>query len=1302
MSANYYSQTPNFVSASSEDVDPRTRLFSFQHSLGQLIGNNSMGPELTFGISYSATSATDYFNLGIGIALALTILDTVNGQLTLDSGESYKVDTTVNPPIIQQNKMRTFELIQVSNPDGSSIYRLTEHDGTVTDLTEYDAGIYVPTRMYTALGYSLIIDWEFTSWGWGIDNIKDDSGITLLKFDHNAGPTLIFYPGSEEEYSIYIGKSNGYLASISHSALPEGRWQYFYDDVGIGNGLLTLVQTKAITGLTKTVTYNNGTTNGLMLFPTESGEGALPAVTELIVDPGFNQPQMITTYTPDTPQGFLNYLGYDAPQGGQWDVSTDYVLTLAGQNYNYSTTLTRMDSDGQEISTTYTYNNYHLLSKMEVLQGDTYYSAETYYYADAWQEDNPNTTYDELPAQYQYPLRQTLSWQDSSGSRTELTQYQYDDFGNLTQQIDPDGTQTEFEFYSADGEADSADGYTGCPADPHGFVGLMKSKTVTPAPSDYDDIPVRVTYYRYGSLAALSDRPMTTAMIKVKESLVKLTDGSKQPLTIVDTKYYTDSASQDYYGHVHIKDTKIFHVDATNYSTSQTHTYTLQDNILQSDISIKTYDDFEINSSMKRSCYSGHLVSLTDFLGTIHNYYYDSTGRFSRMVKNEGDNDYQMTSYVDYTMSSDDNNPFLSTTLTDYNGSITRISHDALGRVITIEKNATEQINEEFFTVLTRNYDSLGRILYEAISDSYVDDSGSVQACTINVKKQYDDWGKSCAHNLFYVDDDNSESIYQTLVLQYMHVDNEINRYVNAGNDDVALNSKVIINNMALPGTVIQYDADGNEYSNTHSYYDGLKRLRQYVDEMGNATIYEYDDFDRVYQTTYADGTIVNKEYAPHFTLEIPQKITVIDKDGISYEVGKREIDGLGRVRNLTVGGRHDVYTYIDSDPEPNTFTDSLNRVFNYTYDPRLQYAPTNVTASYNGQNTEQTYTYFKNRGLLDTVTETGQQVNSYTWFKSGQVNTETVSNTLGSKTPTYTWSVMGKSVSYTDITGTVQWLNYNMSGENVAKPHTFTDPAVTLSFDYDDFGRLDTQTAEMVNGSATLETKITYDDYGREHVRTITPDSGEAIVITTQYFKNNQVSNVKIEQGTVTLSDNQYYYDLRNRLQKHDCSGSRLPKDGYGQEFTSQVFEYDCLNNIRTCTTVSSTGTTNIATFIYGNNSDPTQLTSIEHQGNAAYPPVINLAYYDDGRLQYDEAGRLLTYDASGRLLSIETNDSAKSGYSYDGLNNLVFQSVNSQEQYLYYRGSQLINQVRQSDQQQDRIITGLSGTAAVSHEQL
>jgi len=1314
MSANYYTQTPNFVSASSEDVDPRTRLFSFQHSLGQLIGNNAMGPEFTFSISYSATTDVDYFDLGIGITLSLTIFDVSNAQLSLASGESYKVNMSMNSPIIEQNKMRTFDFIQTTISDGSPGYRVTEHDGSVTDLSEFNEGQFVPIKMYTPLGYSLNFDWVSTSRGWVLGSISDDSDTTLLTFDHDYG-TLTFYPGSTEEYTLTLTKENGYLTNISHSGLPEGDWQYNYTDIGMGNGLLTLFETQSITGLLKTVTYNNGLTDGLMLFPTESGQGALPAVTELVISPGFGQPDMVTTYTPDSTQGFPNYLGYDAPQGGSWDALTDYSLTLIGQEYSYTTTLTQKDSDGQEIVTTYTYNNFHLLSKVEVAQGDTYYSAETKYYADAWQEDNPNTTFDELPAQYQYPLTQTLTWRDSSGSRNELTQYQYDDFGNLTQQIDPDGTQTDYVFYSADGEADSADGYTGCPADPNGFANLVKSKKVTPAPSDYDDVPIRANYYRYGSLAALDDRPMTTSIVKVKESLVKLTDSGKQPLTALDTEYYSDDKTSFKYGHVSLKNTTNYYTDdkgTTPYMLSQAHDYNLTtaygdpdgDKVIESNMTITTFDGLTQNGTMTRSYYSGKITSLNDLLGTPHEYYYDSAGRFDKMITHKGNTEYERSVSVAYNMvlDSSGNASALNTIFINHNDNAeTRLNYDSSGRVISIEKSASEQINEDFSTVLTREYDLLGRIYYEKITDSYLNNNGDLQKAAINIRTLFNDWGYPCGHEFYSDSNDPDNSVYLSRILKFSPVEMKYYKELQSAKG-VSERRVVQLNNLSLPETITFYDANDNEYASKHIYYDGLRRCRQEIDQMGHPVSYEYDDFDHTKTATYADGTAISTTYAPQFSMAIAITKAATDKDGNSYNVGSREIDGLGRVKNSTVGGRTEIYTYKTNANDPSTVTDNANRVFTYTYDPLLENALTNISATFEDQTIDQSYAYFKQRGLIDTVKETGQQTNSYTWYSTGQAETETFINDIGSKKPSYYWSVMNKPVRYTDISDNQLWVDYYLSDSQVAKPEKISDPVVTTTLHYDDFGRLWTQTAEAVNGSGKLETKITYDDYGREQVRTLTPDSGDVIIITTHYYENNQVCGVKIEKGGTVLCDNSYYYDPRNRLHRHDCSGSSLPKDGYGQEFTSQVFEYDCLNNIIKCTTTDSYGTQDVATFNYKNEKDPTQLTSIEHQGNPAYPSIINLSYYDDGRLQYDEAGRLLAYDALGRLFSIETTEGAQSNYRYDGFNTLVFQSINDETRYLYYRGSLLVNQINQTQQQQDRYISGLSGYSAVSEETL
>lgn len=136
------------------------------------------------------------------------------------------------------------------------------------------------------------------------------------------------------------------------------------------------------------------------------------------------------------------------------------------------------------------------------------YTVETTWYADT------TKTFDEQPACFQCPTLQTETWSSPSGTHSRYTGYEYDDNGNLTQQVSLAGSQgqvtsnstlTEYKFYSPAGEDDSKDKTTGCPPDPYGFVSRPKMTKVTPPKiNGYNDVPVRTTRYRYVSMDTLS------------------------------------------------------------------------------------------------------------------------------------------------------------------------------------------------------------------------------------------------------------------------------------------------------------------------------------------------------------------------------------------------------------------------------------------------------------------------------------------------------------------------------------------------------------------------------------------------------------------------------------------------------------------------------------------------------------------------------------------------------------------------------------------------------------------------------
>ncbi|ECC3877628.1 hypothetical protein AHZ37_003385 [Salmonella enterica subsp. indica] len=129
MSLNYYTQTPNFISASADDIDPRTRLFSFNHSLTTLVGNYDMGPSLDLTLTYSPTTTDNIWGMGTGMMFTLTWYDKNARTLYLNSGETYRIDESTDGSgtvyfNMLQCKIKTFNVEKIDNGTGEIWYRV--------------------------------------------------------------------------------------------------------------------------------------------------------------------------------------------------------------------------------------------------------------------------------------------------------------------------------------------------------------------------------------------------------------------------------------------------------------------------------------------------------------------------------------------------------------------------------------------------------------------------------------------------------------------------------------------------------------------------------------------------------------------------------------------------------------------------------------------------------------------------------------------------------------------------------------------------------------------------------------------------------------------------------------------------------------------------------------------------------------------------------------------------------------------------------------------------------------------------
>ncbi|WIE48611.1 RHS repeat protein [Pseudomonas sp. GM17] len=1295
MNSSYYTQTPNFISATSNDVDPRTRLFGFQQSLGKVTGNNGMGPELDLMMTYSPTSSTDDFLLGIGVVFSFTTYDKNSSTLSLDTGEVFKVlentgtaDTYFE---IKQQKIKTF----VAQKLDAKNYRVISRNGNVTDLRDIGGGSCRPIKIYSPLGNILTLDWGYDNFGRSYLARITDSTDTLYSavYDNKYKYlTITFWPETSESYSLVCYTGNGYLTQITSTALPtNASWRYFYKEVGV-SGLYTLFKTQTPTGLTKEAIYNNGLTDCIMAFPDEANLPPLPAVTSLTVNPGQGQSPIVTTYAP-TKGYFPNYLGYGGKLGASWSPDSDNLYGVLDADYQYQTTVTQLAVDGgSDLVTKYTYDSYHLLLSTEANQGSTRHVTEMSYYAQGY------ASFDEQPAQFQYPFKQVETWTDTSlpaggDSRSETTLFEYDVDGNLIKQTSPDQAVTTWEYYAAAGEINNADESTGCPADPNGFVRWIKAQTTyPPLLSGYYDVPTRAVRYRYTSATTINDSPLGFAVLPAQETFMQLASASTLEKTLHRQllSYQTDTTSPDY-GKVKKVLLSMPSTAGDDYVQTIDIGYLLQNDTLIQSTTLTTHDNLCLSSSRSNSRFTDQLRSHTDELGNKKDFTYDDLGRLSSWTHNAG-TDYEVSYKQTYSLNvgSDGIASAIYTIHTDEKGNAWEEHVDGMGRPITRKSNDVDNgIVECQFTISTVNYDGWGRP-YEQVATDYLDTSDASRTVAISTSALFDDWGQQYLAQ--YTSGQSACQLFDPVNHQSV-----TNLQVISGNLTLG-SQRTDFNVQGLPIAVSNLDSTQAQYSQSFSEFDGLQRLRKQTDELGNITLYSYDEFDRLMTQTLPDQSTVTRTYAPFSTSELPITITVTDPlTQKTVTMGQQTFDGLGRLTGSSCGGRTLASVYSGVNQVPTTTTDAAGQTLTYSYIPQLGNALSTVA----GGALAQSFSYEKATGRLLSASESGSQSESRTWSASGQLNDQQFTPISGlAREVGYAWSLQGLPLSYCDIRGNTQTITYDAYG----RPQTLVDPQVTVALTYDDAGRLSTQIVTANSAGDTLKTVLSWDDFSREVQRDIVPSTGETLTIKQAYRKNHQLECRTVLQGSTSTSlrHELFSYDNRNRLTQYTCSGSVPPVDAYGKPIAEQKFTLDVYSNIKTCVTTLADGSIDTASYEFTNADDPTQLTAVTHTLTSHYPLRIDLKYDANGRMTVDETGRVLTYDVAGRLSSISGED-GMSQYGYDGFDQLVMQSLNGNEtRQLYYQGSHLVNEVHLEQNQHSRFIPGATGHAAVSDEPL
>ncbi|XXX72193.1 RHS repeat-associated core domain-containing protein [Sorangium sp. So ce134] len=1218
--ADFYSQAFNFPGAIQGGVDPRTGLYVVNMPVARLVGNANLGPSLDLTLRYDPLGGAAP-GIGYGFTLGLSQYDAGNKLLTLSTGDRYKVNETSTSVTLQQNRLDTVRFEKITSGTYAGYYKITHKSGHVELLRNDAFSIKVPAQIFGPTGRRLDLAWEQSGTTRRLIQVKDETTVLFKASYADASSTLTIWPDQSESYALRLVFQNGYLSQVENtSQTPSLAWALTYDTIG-GARLLTKLQSP--TGLIEQVIYQPGAT----AFPPGAGLPALPRVTSYTQYPQGNQPAIARTYH----YSVTNFLGASA-SGGRWDPNRDYLYDIL-TSYSYWSREISVCS-GRTMTIERTYDNFHLQTKEVVSQGSYARTTETSYYA------RIGAAVEQQQPQFQLPRSSTVTFSKNGGesSRSEVTETEFDTAGNMTRQVTPDGTETVWVYYPASGEAG------GCPADPNGFIRFPKTQTVTPPTVGGYDAPTEVTVYAYGSLPAVAGTPVTTAVVKLQEELSR----SGQLLHRTDYAYVADAGSPELGRMTRL--TQTLYVPGgtpSSYASQTDFTFTRQGGELAQAATTTTHDGLSTTRRRSQSSFSGRLLSETDPWGIETRYTYDSLGRILSRTSNPGTAFETVQSYAYDLLSGSLNTS--STTVTDVRGNQTRRWVDALGREVRRERLDADGTLQGWLTIAARSYDAWGRLATATQTDVLRPDTGTTGTTVSGTKTfGYDDWGGNDLTTL--PDGHQKRTAYDPVILQS-----------DTGIVDPSQGRQVTVYNLLhLPVTVTHVDHTGTAQGQIRYAYDGLGRLRSLTDELGHVTSYDYDAWDRIATVTLPDGTVVQKTYAPDSNGALLTGIAVADRS-----LGTQRFDGLGRKLAAEVAGEAHGFTYDGDLPVPRLGTLPGGGQATFAYQRELGFAPTQVSAD----GLVQTFQYDPAGGLLTCAAQGGGAVRTITYYPSGLLSSETFKATADANTSrkaSYFQSLRGRLQTYTDVAGATQRFTYDCEG----RASGMTDPDMSMTMAYDQLGRLSSWTVTDLRSDATVTTTLGYDDFGREIRRELSGST--ALTITQAYRANGQISRRTTMEGAVTLRDETYGYDERNRLTSYTCNGSGRPVDASGRPVAAMDFTYDALGNITKCVTTLDDGS-DTAIFLH-DAADPTRLTAVIHS-HPGYPQRIDLAYDAAGRMTRDEAGRTLDYDPFGRLASV-TGGGADAAYSYDATDRMIAEIVGGTDrQEFYYRSGQLVN---------------------------